>query len=59
MTILNIMMNDCIKMVLWTLKEAQGGEIFVPKIPSYKLTDLAKAISPNSKIKIIGFYICS
>ena len=31
-----------------------GGEIFVPKIPSFKVIDLAKAISPNSKIKYIG-----
>ena len=31
-----------------------GGEIFVPKIPSYKVTDLVKAISPKSKIKIVG-----
>lgn len=31
-----------------------GGEIFIPKIPSYKITDLAKAISPKSKLKIIG-----
>ena len=31
-----------------------GGEIFVPKIPSYRLEDLAKAIAPRNKIKIIG-----
>ena len=31
-----------------------GGEIFVPKIPSFKVMDLAKAISLNSKIKFIG-----
>ena len=54
MTRFNIMMNDCIKMVLWTLKEAQGGEIFVPKIPSFKILDLAKVIAPKCKIKYIG-----
>ena len=32
----------------------QGGEIFVPKLPSYKIMDLAKSISPKSKIKFIG-----
>ena len=32
----------------------KGGETFIPKIPSYKLFDLAKAISPNIKLKIIG-----
>ena len=31
-----------------------GGEIFIPKIPSYKIVDLAKAISSKSKIKVIG-----
>ena len=42
------------KVVLESLKKMVGGEIFVPKIPSYRITDLAKAISPNSKFKIIG-----
>ena len=32
----------------------QGGEIFVPKIPSIKITDLAIALSPNSKQEIVG-----
>ena len=41
-------------MVEWALKNSIGGEIFVPKIPSYKILDLAKAICPNCKIKIIG-----
>ncbi len=31
-----------------------GGEIFIPKIPSYRITDIAKALSPRKKIKIIG-----
>lgn len=31
-----------------------GGELFVPKLPSYNIIDLAKAIAPNAKIKIIG-----
>ena len=31
-----------------------GGELFVPKIPSYRISDIAKAVSPDSKIKIIG-----
>ena len=31
-----------------------GGEIFVPKISSYKILDLAKAIGPDCKIKIVG-----
>ena len=44
-------------MVINALDVAWGGEIFVPKIPSYRLTDLAKAIeylNPNLKINKIG-----
>ena len=41
-------------MVDWVLKNGLGGDIFVPKISSYKILDLAKAINPNNKIKLIG-----
>ena len=41
-------------MVLHALKTAWGGEIFIPKIPSYKITDVAQAIGPNCKHKVIG-----
>ena len=54
MTRFNITLNDSVEAVFWALKNAIGGEIFVPKIPSYKILDLAKAISTKSKIKIIG-----
>ena len=37
-----------------TIKNSFGGEIIVPKIPSYRIIDLAKAISPSAKIKILG-----
>ncbi len=46
MTRFNISLSEGVEMVLWALKNAIGGEIFVPKIPSYKITDVAKAISP-------------
>ena len=36
------------------IKYSCGGEIFVPKIPSYRILDVAKAINPNAKIKFIG-----
>tara|TARA_B100001248_G_scaffold107662_1_gene80285 strand:- start:356 stop:736 length:381 start_codon:yes stop_codon:yes gene_type:complete len=36
------------------MKNSFGGEIFIPKIPSYRIIDVAKAINPNCKIKIIG-----
>ena len=41
-------------MVLFSLKYSIGGEIFVPKIPSYKIMELAKSIGKSSKFKIIG-----
>ena len=41
-------------MVFFCLDKMWGGELFVPKIPSYKILDLAEAISPESKIKIVG-----
>jgi len=54
MTRFNITMDESIKLVLWALKNSLGGEIFVPKIPSYRILDLAKALAPNAKIKITG-----
>ncbi|MEL6737839.1 MAG: polysaccharide biosynthesis protein, partial [Pseudomonadota bacterium] len=36
------------------LENAHGGEIFVPKIPSYRITDVAQAIAPECEIKIVG-----
>jgi len=47
MTRFNISLSGGVDMVLHALKHAWGGEIFVPKIPSYKITDVAKAIAPN------------
>jgi len=54
MTRFNIILQDGVGMVLWALQNALGGEIFVPKIPSYRITDLAKAIGPNCRQKIVG-----
>ena len=56
MTRFNITLRQSVDFVLTCLKDMKGGEIFVPKIPSYRLTDLAKAISDsgNPKIKYIG-----
>jgi UDP-N-acetylglucosamine 4,6-dehydratase/5-epimerase len=54
MTRFNITMQQSIDLVIWALKNSIGGEIFVPKIPSYKILDLAKAIAPEAKINIIG-----
>jgi UDP-N-acetylglucosamine 4,6-dehydratase (inverting) len=54
MTRFNITLNESINFVLNSLVLQKGGEIFVPKIPSYRLLDLCKAIDKNCKIKIIG-----
>lgn len=49
-----ITLNQSVEFVLKSFERMQGGEIFVPKIPSIKVVDLAKAMGPNLKIKIIG-----
>jgi len=54
MTRFNITLQEGVEMVLWALQNALGGEIFVPKIPSYRITDLAKAIGPSCRQKIVG-----
>ncbi len=54
MTRFNMSIMDSVNMVLWSMQNNQGAEIFVPKIPSYRILDLAKSIKPNCKIKKIG-----
>ncbi len=54
MTRFIIKLEDGVKFVLSSLDIMNGGEIFVPKIPSVKIVDLAKIILPSSKIKFIG-----
>lgn len=54
MTRFNITLEDGVKLVLHALENMWGGEIFVPKIPSYKITDVAEAIAPNCTQNIIG-----
>ena len=54
MTRFTITLNEGIDFVLKCLKDMWGGEIFIPKIYSYKLTDLVSALSVNTKTKIIG-----
>ena len=49
MTRFNISLDDGVDMVLWTLDHALGGELLVPKIPSYRITDVAEAIGPGCK----------
>ena len=47
-------LDESVKIELDSKKIMTGGEIFIPKIPSIKITDLAKAMGSNKKIKIIG-----
>lgn len=54
MTRFNISLDGGVDMVLHALDSAWGGEIYIPKIPSYKILDIAEAIAPNCKINIIG-----
>jgi FlaA1/EpsC-like NDP-sugar epimerase len=54
MTRFNISLADGVEMVMNALDKAWGGEIFVPKIPSYKITDVATAIGPECEQKNVG-----
>lgn len=54
MTRFNISLDGGVDMVLHALEHAWGGEIFVPKIPSYKITDVAEAIAPGIEHKEVG-----
>jgi len=54
MTRFNISLEEGVKMVLWAIENALGGEIFVPKIPSYRITDLAEAIGPECEVRVVG-----
>ena len=54
MTRFNISLNEGVAMVLWALENALGGELFVPKIPSYRITDVAEAIGPSCEKPVTG-----
>jgi UDP-N-acetylglucosamine 4,6-dehydratase len=54
MTRFNISLDEGVDMVLYAIENAWGGEIFVPKIPSYKVTEVAKAIGPNCDYPVVG-----
>jgi UDP-N-acetylglucosamine 4,6-dehydratase len=54
MTRFNISLQGGVDMVMHAIEHAWGGEIFIPKIPSYRITDVAKAIAPNCEQVIVG-----
>lgn len=54
MTRFSISLEEAVEMVLWSVEQAWGGEILVPKIPSYRITDVAQAIGPECEHPIVG-----
>jgi UDP-N-acetylglucosamine 4,6-dehydratase/5-epimerase len=54
MTRFSITLQEGVDMVLWSIDNALGGEIFVPKIPSYRILDLAEAIAPECERRVVG-----
>lgn len=54
MTRFNISLKEGVEMVLHALDTAWGGELFIPKIPSYRITEVAEAIAPECEHHIIG-----
>lgn len=54
MTRFNISLREAVDMVLWCVDNARGGEILVPKIPSYRIGDLAEAICPECAKPVVG-----
>ncbi|MGP9820456.1 UDP-N-acetylglucosamine 4,6-dehydratase (inverting) [Salinarimonas sp. NSM] len=54
MTRFNISLEDGVAMVMWAIEHAWGGEILVPKLPSYRITDLAEAIGPGCRQEVVG-----
>jgi UDP-N-acetylglucosamine 4,6-dehydratase/5-epimerase len=54
MTRFNISLQSGVDMVMYAIINHLGGEIFVPKIPSYNILDIAKAIAPNCETQIVG-----
>ena len=54
MTRFNITLEEGVELVLYALEKMWGGEIFVPKIPSYRIIDVADAIAPDCKKEVVG-----
>lgn len=54
MTRFNITLDEGVNLVLHAIQHSWGGELYVPKIPSYRITTFAEAIAPNCKIEITG-----
>ena len=54
MTRFNITLEEGVNFVWWSMNHAWGGEIFVPRIPSYRIADVAEAVAPNCEQRLVG-----
>jgi UDP-N-acetylglucosamine 4,6-dehydratase len=54
MTRFNISLDQGVDLVLHALEHSWGGELYVPKLASYKVTDMAQAVAPNAKLEVVG-----
>jgi UDP-N-acetylglucosamine 4,6-dehydratase (inverting) len=54
MTRFNITIQEGVDMVLWAIEASLGGEIFVPRIPSYRIMDVVEAVAPDCERRIVG-----
>jgi UDP-N-acetylglucosamine 4,6-dehydratase/5-epimerase len=54
MTRFNISLQDGVDVVMYAIENHIGGEIFIPKIPSYRITDIVTAIAPNCETEVVG-----
>jgi len=54
MTRFNLTLQEGVDFVIASLGKMWGGELFVPRIPSYRILDVAKAIAPEARVEIVG-----
>jgi UDP-N-acetylglucosamine 4,6-dehydratase len=54
MTRFNITLEEGVDLVLYAIENAWGGELYVPKIPSYKILDVAEAVGPDCQRRVVG-----
>jgi FlaA1/EpsC-like NDP-sugar epimerase len=54
MTRFNITLQEGVDLVLYALANMWGGELFVPRIPSYRITDVAEAVAPGMPCEVVG-----